>query len=196
MNPPPRIQVIKVGGSLLANRTALLFAHNWIQQQTNTLNVVITGGGHAVQSLRDWQIPFYLADSDCHHNALQMMSLTLSQLAVRWNGLSRISEFTELQKFAKTCQPVTVLFDSRSFIQNPPTTLKGSEPHANWDSTSDSIAAALCRALHGTRLALLKSAPAPTSNLEHLAFTNYVDRDFPRMAAPIKSITFVDCCPR
>ena len=196
MKQPPLIQVIKIGGSLLANHVALRFAHDWIRQQTDTHNVVISGGGHAVQSLRNWQTSFHLTDSVCHHNALQMMSLTLGRLAQQWNMVSPISEFPELQKIAYACQPVTLLFESRSFIQNPPSTLTGPGSKANWDTTSDSIAAVLCRALNAPRLALLKSTPASTMDLNHLALTNYVDRDFPRMAAPIKSVTFVDCCPR
>ncbi len=192
------LQVIKIGGSLLANapnRSAIENAERWIAKQSNSTNIVIVGGGQAVDHLRRWQRQFRLSEMQAHLNAVQVMSLNTSRLARSSCWSSVISNWSDLTDFVQRedASPTTIMFDCLSFVRDDEPALFGTALVPNWNCTSDSIAARIAQLLGAGKLTLLKSKTAGSSDLLTLQYANYVDLSFPQMAADIKSVTFVDC---
>jgi aspartokinase-like uncharacterized kinase len=192
------LHVIKIGGSLLANtsdRSAIENAAMWLAQQSGSINVVIVGGGHAVDHLRHWQRQFNLTEKQAHLNAVQVMSLNTSRLARSSCKTSVITSWKALTNFldSDNANPTTIMFDCLSFVQDVEPTLKGTRLASDWSCTSDSIAARIAQLLGADKLTLLKSRTACSGDLRTLQYANYVDASFPQMAADIKSVTFVDC---
>ena len=192
------LHVIKIGGSLLTNtldRSAIQNAEQWLVQQSDSINVVIVGGGHAVDRLRHWQRKFNLTQMQAHLNAVQVMSLNTSRLA-RSNCISSvISNWNILTDFvhSEDAKPTTIMFNCLSFVRDVEPTLVGTTLSPDWSCTSDSIAARIAQLLGADKLTLLKSSTAGSSDLQTLQYANYVDHSFPQIAADIKSVTFVDC---
>jgi 5-(aminomethyl)-3-furanmethanol phosphate kinase len=194
------LQVIKIGGSLLptnSNRSAFKNVEQWLACQTDSINVVIIGGGHSVDHLRRWQRQFNLTVKQAHLNALQVMSLNtnnfarsscISTVIENWNALTNISQ-------QSSANPTTIMFDCLSFIRDIEPTLVGTPLSLDWSCTSDSIAARIAQLLGADKLTLLKSRSSCSDDLRTLRYANYVDRSFPQIAAAIKSVTFVDCSP-
>lgn len=192
------LQIIKIGGSLLgttSNRSALKNAEQWLARQTDSINVVIIGGGHTVDHLRRWQRQFNLTEGQSHLNAVQVMSLNtlkfarascISTVTENWNELTNVSQHAG-------ANPTTIMFDCLSFIRDVEPTLGGTPLAGDWSCTSDSIAARIAQLLGADQLTLLKSRTACSDDLWTLRYANYVDQSFPQMAADIKSVTFVDC---
>lgn len=192
------LQIIKIGGSLLgttSNRSALKNVEQWLARQTDSINVVIIGGGHTVDHLRRWQRQFNLTEGQSHLNAVQVMSLNtlkfarascISTVTENWNELTNVSQHAG-------ANPTTIMFDCLSFIRDVEPTLGGTPLASDWSCTSDSIAARIAQLLGADRLTLLKSRTACSGDLRALRYANYVDQSFPQMAADIKSVTFVDC---
>ncbi len=192
------LQVIKIGGSLLANtsdRSVIGNVEQWLAQQSDSINVVIVGGGHAVDHLRRWQHQFHLTAKQAHINAVQVMSLNTSRLTRSSCISSVIANWKGLTNFfrSENTNPTTIMFDCLSFVRDVEPTLVGTTLAPDWSCTSDSIAARIAQLLGADRLTLLKSRTAGSSDLQTLQYANYVDLSFPQMAADIKSVTFVDC---
>lgn len=194
------LQVIKIGGSLrdtASNRSALKNAVRWLARQTDAMNVVIVGGGRAVDHLRRWDRQFNLTGGQVHLNAVQVMSLNALEFA-RANCISTvIHNWNELTNITQNAggNPITIVFDCLSFVRDVEPTLGGVTLASDWSCTSDSIAARITQLLGADKLTLLKSRTACNDNLRALSYANYVDLSFPQMAADIKSVTFVDCSP-
>ena len=117
------LHVIKIGGSLLANtsdRSAIENAAMWLAQQSGSINVVIVGGGHAVDHLRHWQRQFNLTEKQAHLNAVQVMSLNTSRLARSSCKTSVITSWKALTNFldSDNANPTTIMFDCLSFVQD------------------------------------------------------------------------------
>jgi 5-(aminomethyl)-3-furanmethanol phosphate kinase len=192
------LQIIKIGGSLLgttSNRSALKNAEQWLARQTDSINVVIIGGGNTVNHLRRWQRQFNLTEGQAHLNAVQVMSLNtlkfarascISTVTENWNELTNVSQHAG-------ANPTTIMFDCLSFIRDVEPTLGGTPLAGDWSCTSDSIAARIAQLLGADQLTLLKSRTACSDDLWTLRYASYVDQSFPQMAADIKSVTFVDC---
>jgi aspartokinase-like uncharacterized kinase len=192
------LQVIKIGGSLLTNTSNQSIIHNaeqWLAQQSDSINVVIIGGGHAVDHLRRWQRQFNLTEMQAHLNAVQVMSLNTSRLA-RSSCISFvIANWKVLTDFvhSENAMPTTIIFDCLSFVRDVEPKLAGPTLAPDWSCSSDSIAARIAQLLGADKLTLLKSGTTYSSDLQTLQYANYVDLSFPQMAADIKSVTFVDC---
>ncbi|MCS5632240.1 MAG: hypothetical protein NZ744_15490 [Pirellulaceae bacterium] len=194
------LQVIKIGGSLLgtiSNRSAFKNAEQWLARQTDSINVIIIGGGHAVDHLRRWQRQFNLTEGQAHLNAVQVMSLNILKFSRASCVSTVIKNWNELTNIAQnTCaNPTTIMFDCLSFVRDVEPTLVGTPLACDWSCTSDSIAARIAQLLGADTLTLLKSRTVCSDDLWTLRYANYVDRSFPQMAADIKSVTFVDCSP-
>ena len=194
------LQVIKIGGSLLrttSSRSAFKNAEQWLARQTDSINVVIIGGGHAVDHLRRWQRQFNLTEGQAHLNAVQVMSLNILKFARASRVSTLIKNWNDLTNIAQNAcaNPTTIMFDCLSFIRDVEPTLGGMPLASDWSCTSDSIAARIAQLLGADTLTLLKSRTVCSDDLWTLRYANYVDRSFPEMAADIKSVTFVDCSP-
>jgi len=195
------LQIIKIGGSLLgttSNRSASKNAAQWITRQTDSINVIIIGGGHAVDHLRRWQRQFNLTLGQAHLNAVQVMSLNVLKFTRASCVSTVIDNWVELMNFSQNADgnSKTIMFDCLSFVRDVEPTLAGTPLACDWSCTSDSIAARIAQLLGADKLTLLKSRTACSDNLWTLRYANYVDHSFPQMAADIKSVTFVDCNPR
>ena len=192
------LHVIKIGGSLLTNttgRSAIENAEQWIGQQSNSINIVVVGGGRGVDHLRRWQRQFNLTELQSHLNSVQVMSLNTSKLAQSCWLSSVIANWEVLTDFvySENASPITIMFDCVSFLRDLEPTLSGISLATDWSCTSDSIAARIAQLLGADKLTLLKSRTSCCSDLRTLQYANYVDLSFPQMAADIKSVTFVDC---
>lgn len=187
-----KINIIKIGGSLLSTNGYASSVLRYMDSLSGDLNVFLCGGGLPVQRIREDQRQFNLSEAECHHNSLVTMDRNTRNFC--WQaGIPVVKswEFVaeQIQKGGGTLSSVG--FEVTNFVmqdepQFPP-------PHlpANWDTTSDSIAARISFLLEAD-LYLLKSTPPAITNLTELAHRGYIDRHFPTAAANISSLTFVD----
>jgi aspartokinase-like uncharacterized kinase len=175
--------VIKVGGSLMNypyQLREILKRISAIAEQRNVL--VVPGGGHFADYVREIHGRRYISDSAAHWLAIRCMDLTGTIMADIRPTLALYSGTDALEKWAK----------GESFIIQPYELLKSYDrlPHS-WDVTSDSIA--LWMGIQGDADAVLilksinpflkwwsvvqsETEVAKPENLQYLVDKNILDR--------------------
>ena len=188
-----RNRVVKVGGSLFVREDCFERLNKFLATQTSGQTIVIAGGGELVDVIRQWDKRFCLGEPASHRMSCQLMSVTAALVAEKIYNSQAVDRIDQLA--VPTCgdiQPRTVVFDPSRWI------LKQSVP-ASWETTSDSIAAQLCRQLGDCELVLLKSIlpnvsgtnPA-TCSIGSAAEQGVVDNSFFQIAQSIRSIKIVN----
>ena len=164
--------VIKIGGSLFStsgwqHAVQSLITH---ESLSNHSVVILAGGGPLVDGLRVIDANSSLPAPLMHNLALEAMGITAQLLAATLK-LPLAEEETGVSP---------VVLD----IRKRDTT--GSLPHS-WDTTSDSIAAAIATSTESALL-LVKSTPPPTDDFECLASTGWVDQSFQTACIDLEDI--------
>ncbi len=165
-------RVVKIGGSLLANRTRLraLLANG----ATNGV-AIVPGGGPFADAVRTAQAALGFDDGLAHRLALDAMG-RMAEVFCRLEP--RLSIATSLETVADgLARGCAVVWD--------PVALKTGCPDIpeSWDVTSDSLALWLATRLGAGSCILEKSAPVPEAIPEALAAAGLVDAAFPLFAA-------------
>lgn len=181
-------RVIKLGGSLLTSPRLRERFDTWLAAQPPATNVIIVGGGALVDAIREIDRVQHFDASTAHWLAIDTMSVTArlaATLLVR-PCVDRLAALDNLHL-------ATAIFDVRPYLREEESRVTpGRLPHG-WEVTSDSIAAHLALAIAASELVLLKSKLPPSElTLEQLAQSEYVDRFFPTVAAPLPRIRCVD----
>lgn len=209
----PRIQVIKVGGSLFdlddlgerirgyicdprmagrgiaepkSTKTKIV---GWRSPEQECFpanfdhTVLIAGGGALVDVVRRADRRFRFAKSKSHWLSIRAMRSTARFLAEKLTEVAVVDDFSRLRERTNT-RGVTI-FDSYSFLREDEPGLPGRTLPSSWDVTSDSIAARLAIVLSAEELVLLKSVSPSTGlvNLNGLRNESVVPGD--RIEAPL-----------
>jgi aspartokinase-like uncharacterized kinase len=181
-------RVIKLGGSLLDLRDLAERFHMWRVAQQPACDLVIVGGGRFVDDLRATQCERGLDDASMHWLAIDAMGKNASTVAKMLPESRLVSDLTFVRLDAM--QQQLVVFDPAAFLHQDQ--VAGSLP-ANWDATSDSIAARIANCCGADELVLLKSAlPGPDRTPAGLAKVGYVDRHFATASAGLPLVRFVN----
>lgn len=185
--------VVKLGGSLLLWRNLpgrLAEFLNWCRNE-GAMVVVVTGGGHLANFVRDMDHCHQMDDRISHDLAIRAMDLTSHCLAnLLPNDLEiadHFSEFSDIWSRSRT--PVLAPFrfmteiDSRHPDALPP----------SWRVTSDSIAARVAETMGSHDLILLKSKDVPPgTSIRQAVHHGLVDPMLPEVASNIPRVLSLD----
>lgn len=185
------IRVVKVGGSLLDMNDLANRLRKWLAVQTPAHHVLLVGGGALVEQVRRWHAEQPLSESAAHWMCVDLMTVTAHLLH------DRLPEFTLVEDDRLLCQRVG---QRNCTIFSPARWLRHSEPHlpglklpANWEVTSDSIAARLAIVLQADELLLLKSAlPNPGEKVQQWTSGGFVDQFFPALSSDLPPTRIVN----
>jgi 5-(aminomethyl)-3-furanmethanol phosphate kinase len=188
------LAVVKVGGSLFdwpelpGRLTAYLRARraNDLAEAT----VLIAGGGCAADWIRSLDQIYKLGDESAHQLALHALDLTAAILAKLLPGSITVDRLEMLANVRdSTALPILA----------PRNVLTEIECHgaaalpANWDVTSDTIAARIAVHLEARSLILIKSVSVPEgATREGAARMGVVDPKFPSVARSIPQVEIVN----
>lgn len=164
--------IVKLGGSLAAAGTLPTWL-DVILTQGGGRAVIVPGGGEFADGVRAAQKRLRFSDRTAHRMAL---------LAMQQYGRLLEELAPALRPCADAAQIAAALAAGSIALWLPSTMVEADPAIAeSWDVTSDSLAAWLAWRLGGTRLVLVKSAPAPDAPLspERLAALGLVDAAFP-----------------
>ncbi len=163
--------IVKLGGSLHADPAL----QNWLEMLARFGRgkvVIVPGGGPYADQVRTAQRHWRFDDQIAHHMALLAMEQFGLQLMGMMNSaLSGVASLNEIQRHLAEGSIVTWM-PSAAVLSAP-------DIAANWNVTSDSLAAWLAKNLQATRLVLVKSCAVPAgATVEDLAATGIVDGVF------------------
>lgn len=165
--------VVKVGGSLVADRVRLRRLLGALADGAEGPVVIVPGGGKLAEAVRATQAALAFPDPLAHRLALGAMA-----------GMARI--FAALEpRLHVTQDPAATLAAGRAAVWDP-SALEAGHPDIpeSWDVTSDSLALWLATRLGADTCLLVKSAdPAPGAGPGELARVGLVDAAFPGFAA-------------
>lgn len=165
--------VVKVGGSLVADRTRLCRLLAGLADGADGPVVIVPGGGALAEAVRTTQGALAFPDPLAHRLALGAMA-----------GMARIVAALE-PRLHVTQDPAEALAAGRVPVWDP-CALEAGHPEIpeSWDVTSDSLALWLATRLLATTCLLVKSAdPEPGAGPSELARAGLVDAAFPGFAA-------------
>ncbi len=167
------LAVVKVGGSLVADRARLCRLLGALADGTEGPVAIVPGGGALADAVRATQDALGFPDPLAHRLALDAMA-----------GMARI--FAALEpRLAVTQDPADALVAGAVPVWDP-SALKAGHPEIpeSWDVTSDSLALWLAARLGADTCLLVKSADAPPgAGPAELARAGLVDAAFPGFAA-------------
>ncbi len=202
MQPRVPIRVIKLGGSLLELSDLQQRFHAWLGMQTPARNLIVTGGGKAVEAVRELDATHHFNSKFTHWLCVDLMSV-MATLASELLGLEQpLSTPGELSDFLNGTLEIPAIACVQPIAYYTPSIARQrncSLPES-WDCTSDSISAWLASALGADQLVLLKSMEteiASTSSLSldairTLADRSAVDSVFPHACQNLKDVRIVN----
>src|SRR4051812_28983906 len=107
----PRIQVIKVGGSLLDWPQLASALEQWLQSQPLAVNVLIAGGGHFSESIWQASQTFALSEEHAHWLCIDAMSITSRLLTKILANTDLITQYDALNRRIERAQSSHIVFD-------------------------------------------------------------------------------------
>ncbi|AWN46724.1 uridylate kinase [Methylobacterium terrae] len=167
------LSVVKVGGSLVADRARLCRVLGGLADGADGLVVIVPGGGALADAVRATQAALGYPDSLAHRLALDAMA-----------GMARVLSALE-PRLTVTEDPAGTLASGRVPVWDP-SALKAGRPEIpeTWDVTSDSLALWLAVRLGARTCLLVKSTdPVPGAGPAELARAGLVDAALPSFAA-------------
>lgn len=199
---PPAIRVVKVGGSLLDESPLSELLHAWLALQPNAQNVLLAGGGTLVDAVRRLDRVHALGEERSHWLAVQAMSVTAALVADLLPSAVLVERFDTLVELLTNDKPApecrVLVFDCWQFMRQVEPSVPRPRLPANWQATSDSIAARLAIAIEQSgqsvsELVLLKSTLPPRgASLSEAAAAEVVDPCFADLAAGLPSVRLVN----
>ncbi len=165
------MKVIKLGGSLISDKLALMSCLNAIDQNYAGKIVIVPGGGVFADKIRSFQQEWGFNDEIAHRMAL----LAMQQMALLLYSIKQNFVFANNILAIKQA-----LINHSIVIWNPSIEeLNYSDINASWDVTSDSLSAWLANQLTATELILVKSAEIPIeSDRQQMQKKGLLDKSF------------------
>ena len=184
------IRVIRVGGSLLTWNSFVPSFRRWLKSQPPARSVLFAGGGPWIELNRQAAKRFDLTEEAAHWVCVRTLQTTADLVRQLFNA-QLTSDFAELRQGDTRGENQLIVFDVYDFLRQDEK--RSDSLPANWDVTSDSIAARLAHRLEADELVLLKStSPPEPKDPQSLADSGYVDRYFPIASKPLKTIRYVN----
>jgi len=185
------IRVVKVGGSLFDLADLAERFSRWLAVQAPAHHVLVAGGGALVEQVRKWHKLQPLSDEAAHWMCVDLMTVTAHMLH-NW-----LPEIPLIEDDRLLCQRVgergCTIFGPVNWLRHSEPKLPGMKLPANWNVTSDSIAARLAIVMQAERLVLLKSSlPSPEADLRQLAEKGYVDAQLAQLGPELPATELVD----
>lgn len=164
--------VIKLGGSLLSDRDSLVQCLETIEKCQKKV-VIVPGGGIFADQVRASQKQWQFNDAIAHEMAL----LAMKQVALLFKGIKHSLLLVE-----NIPSIHHILLNRSAVVWSPSATLSNfSNLDANWDVTSDSLAAWLAGQLGASELILVKSTNIPEGlTYQQMQAKGLVDKAFVR----------------
>ncbi len=186
------LRVVKVGGSLLSLGDLADRLRRWLDRQSPARNLLLVGGGPLVDVLRSWDARSSLEEEAAHWLAISLLDVTAGVLAAWMPELPMV----ESLQTGSDWTDQTLIFAPSRFLKCDEPAFPGTPLPANWQVTSDSIAARIACCAEAEELVLLKSRDLPAGlTLRELAECAYVDAHFPHAAAQLHRIRFENLRP-
>jgi aspartokinase-like uncharacterized kinase len=184
------VVVIKVGGSLLDWPDFSGRLRAYLDDLRNERILLVIGGGGAAEFVRQLDSLHGIGENRSHELALRALDLTAHVVATLVPGLDVVERLDALA--GVWIRGRTPVLAPRSFLENDDRVSHDPLP-ANWETTTDSIAARAASVLEASELRLLKSVGlnGSSSRLDAAA-AGLVDSQFPLASAPIARVTFVN----
>ena len=178
MSPPrPTGSILKLGGSLL-DWPELPAALGALLSMYDPVGIVV-GGGRIADCVRQFHRQFHITQSAAHAIAIHSMSVTEQMVAALMQLPVAHTASNILQQWQ---QSNTVVIQAESCLQSP--MCRWPQLPSSWETTSDSIAAALAIGLE-TDLKLVKSTDLTADNWRAASCQQLVDDHFPALAAEL-----------
>ncbi len=198
-SPNLAIRVIKFGGSLLENPQSLELFRQWHASQAPAIDLVVIGGGVAVDQLRAWDKRYPFQPETVHYLAIEQMEFNarwLAKLMPDWKVLTIPSQSTEAHHCAFKNQ-LEIVFranQSTKFLIDPLLWLANDTVlPRDWTVSSDSIAAHLARSIDANELVLLKSAlPTEPKTRAEFCLGPWVDSAFAQVCDSVNTLRVVE----
>ncbi|MEL6106937.1 MAG: protein kinase [Planctomycetota bacterium] len=184
-------RTLKIGGSLLRDRTLATRLTRWLDGEPPAQTIAIVGGGELIDAMRGLDATHQCDPEWIHWRCVDLLRVTfelLGEQLLDWKTISSRAEFDAL-KSAPTDGSAYLLAVDSFYFPN------GSAPlPENWSTTTDAIAGWLSIVLSADELVLLKSCDVPVeSPIEILSRQGIVDEALPSLAerlCPIRYINF------
>ena len=211
------ICVIKIGGSLLQRDNLIVDIRSWQRSLVEPrVNVWVTGGGAAVDAIRQRDQIHGLTAADAHWLSIEAMDANAMMLASQlpdWKITSGPRDLLQAANFSRlllresnasfaerkaTDAERKATLPAQNFILKTNDWLKAADRNPesypqlplSWDVTSDSIAAWAAIQLRATELVLLKSCDVPNASVTELAAFGIVDAYLPTLAPQLQNLSF------
>lgn len=180
------MHIVKLGGSLFTSPRL----HAWLQtlQQASleTPIIIVPGGGPFADTVRIAQQNHAFNDETAHHMAL---------LAMKQFGLMLLALSPQAHSYH---YPASQQPEAGLHIWLPDSSMMDFEDiPRHWQMTADSLALWLAQQLSASRLALIKSIEANSSNIQLLSESGGIDACFPSLyqTAPVEVHWFFEQQP-
>jgi aspartokinase-like uncharacterized kinase len=188
--------VVKVGGSLLNLPGLYRVLTSWLDRQPIDDTLLVVGGGELVDSIRQMDQRFGLADEAAHWLAIRAMNLNGFVLSRLVPGATWLKSLGDWHHDHELSGPRRRFLSAEYFLRREEPQLPGVRLPMGWHVTSDSIAARLAEVCQTRELVLLKSTiptteGRPISCGEAVAM-GLVDSHFPTSAAPLRRVRVVN----
>jgi aspartokinase-like uncharacterized kinase len=194
------IRVLKYGGSLLTQPDRWRDLQRWRQQQADAYDVLVVGGGVAVDQLRAWNDLYDFPADQMHQLAIELMGFNARWLRLQLPGWGYWSipaassrPASELRLAARALMQQT---NAGAIIVDPTQWLHHDrELPRDWTVTSDSIAAYLAQLLGADELVLFKSTlPAieEAQSRDAMVRGSGVDLAFRHFSNQVPNLRWVD----
>ena len=185
------LRIIKLGGSLLNRSEWPASLRRWLTTQSVMRNILLVGGGLAVDAVRLFDRAHALDPLTSHRAAVEALGLSLHMATTVLPQARVVTSIDAVEDLSLTGN--IELLDVRLFMQQEET-YSGADrlPH-EWTATSDSIAARIAQVYGAGALVLLKSSlPTGCNNWETAAGSGFVDPHFPRAVQGVPGAWCVD----
>lgn len=192
------IRVIKIGGSLFELPDLAPRIDRLLSKLPPAKNVLLAGGGALTRTIRNAQEIHQLSDEDAHWLCIRAMSVTALGLKMLFRQPD-LRVTTSVGTIRDATQNALWIFDAERLLRSERACETVTKLPKNWDTSSDSIAAALAVELHAQELVILKSVGWP-NDLEPRqiqpqtdgATQELVDRYFPVASLRVPKIGWCD----
>ena len=197
-------RVIKLGGSLLDLPDLAVRLEEWLEANPAQDNLLVVGGGPIVEAMKLLDRVHRLNQTQVHWWCIELLEYSariVGCLLPQSLALRTPQQLAEhLHRSSQTVNPDVVLVHVSSFYSQPlsgtPGSLADLLPHS-WHTTTDSLAALLCRQVEADELVLMKSTTVanPCNDAPAWCRAGIVDEAFPELAVTIPNIRIVNLRP-
>ena len=181
--------VVKLGGSLLGWPDLADNLRRWLARRPNVRHIIVVGGGRLCDVIRDLDEVHSLDPQFAHWLCIDLLRVNTRIIARLLPEAEFVKDYSRLSRKLQTGARCTVL-DVGDYLRNHEPGLPGSRLPANWDVTSDSIAARLAQTMAADSLVLLKSTLLPQHG--EVSTDDLWDAFFPRVAVELPLVRIVN----